>query len=499
MRFNFLLFLFCVGVISGLRAQNKPTPADSAKYLLHEIAARLQLPPDATVQTLRKEIYKHLVTDYAHDCALVTLPEPYRSYRNQINKAIQLQRYGYGKLQTGNRASGAARLKWFFNTTATTNRGGQSACNSAVNTAMSNLNTRFGNAGFSANQFTLPATDPVLINQDWDAAATSNDAGELLYAFGDWLFENYPAGPGEQHLSIGVTHLASMNGVVGIATGGTCGQTSFNCEDDVFRGFVLLCNPSITNSNLVTHEIGHCFSLPHNNTPPVCPLGTGGNLSGYVMSASSGTPWHPTSLSDLYTATTWNNAQGNEYPLFNFTPLPLELIRFEAYADGSQNHLSWELAQVSNTPGTVYIQRSKDGLHYESIATEYLQENQFIYTFSDKLPLSGYNWYRLCMYTAQADNCSFSPARLVDRKDGSGKLSISPNPANSSTTLHLPEGLYDGDIKITITNTSGRVMATQRCAPDKNILLETAQLPAGAYRIDVTQEGRSWQCMLLKN
>lgn len=419
--------LFLSVTISASYAQQRPA-IDSAAVLIQEVSSALQLPSDSPIETLRQQLYAHIHTDYSGECAIATMDEPYQTLRHQLNKAVVLQRFGYHSEAVADRATGPARLAWFFNTAATTNRGGQAACETAVNTGMSNVNTRFQQAGFAAGQFVLSATNGVQVNQDWDAGAGgSADAGVLLYTFLDWIATNFPAEPGSFHLPIGVTHLSNMNGVAAIATGVGCGETGFNSEDDVFRGGIVTGNTYVTSSNVIAHEVGHNFSLPHNNSPAICPLGSGGNIAGYVMSAGSGSVWHPVSLTDLYTATNWNNAQGNEFPYFNFVTVPVELIYFNAYHQQKGNIIEWETA--SETEGQVYeVERSADGIHFEVLSTVYGKGKASNYVVTDDSQTGGESvYYRLKMVDA-LDKISYS--RIVQIQNKASEMPyISPNPA----------------------------------------------------------------------
>jgi hypothetical protein len=79
------------------------------------------------------------------------------------------------------------------------------------------------------------------------------------------------------------------------------------------------------------------------------------------------------------------------------SPLPIQLLYFTGYSHEEQSILEWATASETNNE-FFSIERSKDGINYESVATIPGAGNSTSrknYSFTDEKPFAGLNYYRL--------------------------------------------------------------------------------------------------------
>ena len=164
------------------------------------------------------------------------------------------------------------------------------------------------------------------------------------------------------------------------------------------------------------------------------------------------------------------------------TPLPIDLVRFGATAEGCKVSLNWETANALNFD-RFELQRSKDGLQFAAISTIPFRALQMLYAFNDYNPAEGTNYYRL---------------KLIDR-DGAWKLStiaqavsdcitgttlVYPNPAKDKLQIHVPGAA--ASVQLRIMDLSGRTIPVP--VADKgqgNLELDVHHLANGTYLLHI--------------
>ena len=215
---------------------------------LKKLEQLLKLPNEGDIASrigaIRVANYKTLDIAEAEPCVTIRLTEQQFIVRAEVNAIAHEYFYGH-QPQTSvisERSSGTAKLRFFFDSLSTTNRGGQSACVTAATAATSAVNGKFSLAGFASNQFAQFATNPVLVNQDW-AYGVPNNSSDLLIEFSDWLDTNYPPGPGTPHINIAV-YGGNFDGGAGITWVTTCGETAFDCAS-TNRTYIVVENASL--------------------------------------------------------------------------------------------------------------------------------------------------------------------------------------------------------------------------------------------------------------
>ncbi len=146
-------------------------------------------------------------------------------------------------------------------------------------------------------------------------------------------------------------------------------------------------------------------------------------------------------LGVLNSFVTDNNGLGKAYEfnpdLCNFVTLPVNLVQFNGYAVDKTVALNWRALTELNL-GYYELQRSTDGVHFETISMIFAKGEQVNeYTYPDKHPAQGANYYRLKM----VDNdfkFTYSNAVLVRFSEKlPGVIVATPNPVRNEFKIQL--------------------------------------------------------------
>lgn len=165
---------------------------------------------------------------------------------------------------------------------------------------------------------------------------------------------------------------------------------------------------------------------------------------------------------------------------------PLKLVSFKAMLANDGANLNWTSANESNTKDFA-IERSKDGKEYVAIGHVVAQnKNEAAYTFTDRVPFEGINYYRLKMNDVN-DKFTYSPVVTVSNRR-SVKTEVFPNPAlNNVTVSHSKAG---SGATIVITNVDGqqvKLINVQAGAVQTNIAVD--KLVRGHYIVVFNNNG----------
>lgn len=164
------------------------------------------------------------------------------------------------------------------------------------------------------------------------------------------------------------------------------------------------------------------------------------------------------------------------------SPLPVEMISFDAVCRNQKVELSWIVATQS---GNAYfsIERTVDGSIYETIGiikgagTTSERKN---YSYIDDRPLSGLSYYRLKQTDLDGRETTFRNLKISCEGSNEG-IKVYPNP-NNGTFILEGASLYSD---ITVYNRMGALVFEK-----KNVLakeeIRIADLPEGVYFVRVT-------------
>jgi len=181
------------------------------------------------------------------------------------------------------------------------------------------------------------------------------------------------------------------------------------------------------------------------------------------------------------------------------TALPVELVHFNVKpTDADKVVLEWLTASELNNEG-FQVERSRDGRDWEMLdfvkgkGTTELTNN---YTYTDKVPVRGYNYYRL----KQVDYdgvFEYSEIRTV-LMEVKNKLPfrIYPNPVNDIVKVVFDE-LQEGTTQVRLFNSRGQIIKEKIIDGGDN-QMDLSDYPAGMYILKVTNGEQGWQKRIFK-
>ncbi|HRH36875.1 MAG TPA: T9SS type A sorting domain-containing protein [Flavobacteriales bacterium] len=164
------------------------------------------------------------------------------------------------------------------------------------------------------------------------------------------------------------------------------------------------------------------------------------------------------------------------------TPLPVELLAFDAVPDGDQVLCTWSTATELNCDRFI-VQRSGDGDTFTDIGevtaagnSQQMQE----YAFVDPSPLHGLSYYRLRQLDLDGSG-TWSPMVAVIL-DHDNNLIAYPNPTHDQLTI---VGVPENTTHIDLHDATGRVVKQWRNTPK---LLGLGDVQRGMYTLVVVQD-----------
>ena len=188
----------------------------------------------------------------------------------------------------------------------------------------------------------------------------------------------------------------------------------------------------------------------------------------------------------------------------NETPLPIELLSFNAHVNGSKVDISWVTAsEVNNDYFT--IQKSKDGSEWEDVLITEGAGNSvqtLNYFDSDYSPYKGLSYYRL-KQTDFDGNYTYSNIVPVKYEDNAqGNLNLFPNPIEGGNLLNVSfEDIEEEEVLVVLRDITGKEFYSKLYIDiEKGRLIglpiEKA-IPAGIYLITATSESRIYSQKLI--
>lgn len=209
-----------------------------------------------------------------------------------------------------------------------------------------------------------------------------------------------------------------------------------------------------------------------------------------------------------YTAAARNISSGcfveleQKIELQGITPLPVELVSFKAVAQQNQVLLQWATASERDND-RFEVERSQDGRKFTLIGqvkgkgTSSLTNS---YTFTDKNPGTGVNYYRLRQVDFDGA-FEYSKTIAVHMKETRASVKAYPNPFSYSLQVGIASEIA-GTIQVTVADAQGRVAIEQTIVSEgrySTLELSTQQLATGVYFLRVTGGGVNSTTKLIKS
>src|SRR5690606_22140106 len=139
--------------------------------------------------------------------------------------------------------------------------------------------------------------------------------------------------------------------------------------------------------------------------------------------------------------------------------------KFEASTENNSAKLSWETASESNNKEYIIYRSGNDKVFKQigTIAGAGNPSSKNSYSYLDKNPLNGVNYYKLVQVDLDGKTMELGIKPL---RFGASTLSLKiyPNPATDKITAHFEEGKYH---TLSLTGIDGKVLQTISIKPNQ--------------------------------
>ncbi|TAE47188.1 MAG: PKD domain-containing protein [Bacteroidetes bacterium] len=175
------------------------------------------------------------------------------------------------------------------------------------------------------------------------------------------------------------------------------------------------------------------------------------------------------------------------------SPFPVELISFDASAEGQGIRLNWFTAQEQNSD-FFEVERSADGLSYETLArvkAAGISDEVSAYDSFDPFPLPGRSLYRLRM-TDLDGTSTHSEAVSVEFVYAGNAAGLFPNPARANEEIALRFYLAaENPVHLDLYDAAGRKIYAKEVngSAGLNQLSLPGELAAGIYQLRLSISG----------
>ena len=240
-----------------------------------------------------------------------------------------------------------------------------------------------------------------------------------------------------------------------------------------------------------------------NQVPPgtytIVVAGSGsGNFTSIEFAKGASGAFSPTPPAGVTVNVTLGLLAGSSVEVVVSSPLPIELVSFQAENRDASNELTWQTAIEQNVRD-FEVEKSSDGKTFEKIGIVKAKGNSSTpqyYAFSDPISPSGaggLTYYRLKINDLDNKN-SYSKTLSVSQK---GKLAIKiyPNPAKDNATIDLGEA---ENATIRLIDILGKEML-QKSGQSGQVLLNLSNLANGVYFVEIKVKGTMIREKIIKN
>ena len=195
----------------------------------------------------------------------------------------------------------------------------------------------------------------------------------------------------------------------------------------------------------------------------------------------------------------------DNYTVFSVTnrvssPLPVELVEFKASAN-QYIDLQWATATEKNSD-RFEVQRSANGQDFETLGTLAAAKSSNTlqrYSFADKKPKAGFNYYRLKMVDVDGTT-EYSDIRAVYFLPKTVDwCQVYPTDVTDVVTVQLTSQNKNSTTAIRLTNALGAAVLQQTIPAETDLTtLQIGDLPSGLYYLHLQQGDHQFVQKLLK-
>jgi hypothetical protein len=176
-----------------------------------------------------------------------------------------------------------------------------------------------------------------------------------------------------------------------------------------------------------------------------------------------------------------------------YSPLPIELMAFDAYLDERQVQINWSTGSEKDNDFFT-VEKSRDGENYEVVqvinggGSTSQQQN---YSVVDYTPYAGVSYYRLRQTDYNGISATFDPVSVNLNSERELVSNIYPNPSNSSMVNLAIVTVKDLPIELYVYDLMGKVVKTQTIHPNPSgSTVEQLELPetGNSFFVELVQD-----------
>ncbi|KUG08879.1 hypothetical protein ASU33_12215 [Solirubrum puertoriconensis] len=175
-------------------------------------------------------------------------------------------------------------------------------------------------------------------------------------------------------------------------------------------------------------------------------------------------------------------------------PLPVELIEFQARANGLDGLLTWATAQEKNNAG-FELERSSDGVNFEKVgrvagAGNSNRRNDYRFVDKGAGKVAGLRYYRLRQVDADGKSTYSNIQTVMFAGSKTSLVVVYPNPSAEDAKLDLtslPQGTYS----VEILGAEGRNVARLEGKGGEQVSLQASRFAKGTYVVRVSGNGQN--------
>jgi predicted esterase len=183
--------------------------------------------------------------------------------------------------------------------------------------------------------------------------------------------------------------------------------------------------------------------------------------------------------------------------------LPVVLKDYIARFNNGSVEISWVTTDEKDN-ASFTIERAGEDQHFVAIGAipglgDHTGEQP--YSFIDKNPLSGINYYRLVQTDIDGEKTYFDIKKILNKPGGGPAVIVSPNPFVSDISAFISLERSQ-KIRITVTDMTGKVLknSTGVYGPgNAEVRLNAADMPAGMYFVRVQGQNINFVSKVVKN
>jgi hypothetical protein len=188
------------------------------------------------------------------------------------------------------------------------------------------------------------------------------------------------------------------------------------------------------------------------------------------------------------------------------TPLPIDLVSFEANANGDQVDLKWITASEINNDFFT-IERSVDAKEWEEVlfVSGAGNSNQTINYFdSDYEPLTDISYYRLKQtdFNGQSSYSNIVPVKFIKDYVAGGNINLFPNPVRGGEIVNVEFlNIFEEEFLVVLRDIKGREFYSKMAINIEDGKLIGVpidmEIPTGVYLITATSEDQMYSQRLI--